>query len=145
MLLSMCSISPNFKWLLYKNEDKNNYITKQSQAFPLHRHINVSNMIFSTSRCSKNETLLFSILFLFRENMLLQYFAIIYEFLIHSNLALEMISSGIFISWMHVGSIYHFIHTFFLTCWIFQMQSVLKMGWENNNNCKIPLMGKNIF
>ena len=68
VLPSMCSISMNFKWLLYKNKDKNNYITKQSQAFQLHRHINVSNMVFSTSRCSKNETLLFSIIFLFRQN-----------------------------------------------------------------------------
>ena len=68
VLPSMCSISMNVKWLLYKNKDKNNYITKQSKAFQLHRHTNVSNMVFSTSRCSKNETLLFSILFLFRQN-----------------------------------------------------------------------------
>lgn len=37
-----------------------------------------------------------------------------FEFLIHSNLALEMMGSGISISWIHVGSLYHFLQSFFL-------------------------------
>lgn len=67
VFLSKCSISLDFNWLLYKNGDKNINITKLLQGFQLHKHINVSNIVFSTSRCSKDEIILFSILFLFRQ------------------------------------------------------------------------------